>query len=308
MNSKKHPPILVTKNFYQLGTPAFPAYLSMGDIGIIIEGGTGPTFQIIVDQIQGMGIDPERIKYIVLTHTHHDHIGGIPRFKKLWPHIKVLASPVAAEIFKKKKEWFKDFVLNDTGIAQLMKAKDEIDKMPPVLEEYDFNVDSTVKAGDKIELGSGIVWDVYETPGHSFCHISLFEESEGTLIVGDASGFYVPEKDAFWPNYFVSLENYCDSIRKLASLPAKRGVLSHNCVIEGDVSTHLKKAMKATEAYHKELLERVAKGEDIESIAMDKARYVDSLTDIQPFKIMYDLSRLMINRSQKSDGYDSFEL
>lgn len=307
MSSIKHDPILVTSNFYQLGTPAFPAYLSMGEIGMIIEGGTGPTFQIIVDQIQGMGIDPKKIRYIFLTHTHADHIGGIPHFKRAWPHIKLLASPIAATILK-KKELINELILCDTGIAQLMKAKEEIAELPPVLEEYSFEVDSTVKEGDKIDLGSGIVWDIYETPGHSPCHLSLFEEAEGTLVVGDATGFYVPEKDAFWPNYFVSLEDYCDSIRKLASLPAKRAVLSHNCVVEGDVATHLKKAMKATEVYHKELMERLGKGEDPESIAMDKARFVDSLTDIQPFKIMYDLSRVMINRSQKSEGYASFEI
>ena len=307
MNIIKHDPIRETSKFYQLGTPAFPAYLSMGEIGMIIEGGTGPTFQIIVDQIKAIGINPEKIRYIFLTHTHADHIGGVPRFKKLWPHIKILASPIAAEIFK-KKDWINDFILNDTSIAQLMKAKDEIEELPPALEEYSFEVDSTVKEGEKIELGAGIVWDVYETPGHSACHLSLFEEAEGTLVVGDATGFYVPEKDAFWPNYFVSLEAYCDSIRKLASLPAKRAVLSHNCVIEGDVAMHLKKAMKAVEAYHKELIGRLGKGENPESIAMDKARFVDSLTDIQPFKIMYDLSKVMINRSKKSEGYDSFGL
>ncbi len=307
MSSLKHDPIRETSKFYQLGTPAFPAYLSMGEEGMIIEGGTGPTFQIIVDQIKGIGINPEKIRYIFLTHTHADHIGGVPRFKKLWPHIKVIASPIAAATFK-KKEWINDFILNDTGIAQLMKAKDEIAEMPPALDDYYFEVDSTVKEGDKIELGAGIVWDVYETPGHSPCHLSLFEEAEGTLVVGDATGFYVPEKDAFWPNYFVSLAIYCDSIRKLASLPAKRAVLSHNAVIEGDVANYLKKAMKAVELYHKELIERLRKGEDPKSIAMDKARFVDSLTDIQPFRIMYDLSKVMINRSKESEGYDSFGL
>ena len=274
---------------------------------MIIEGGTGPTFQIIVDQIRTMGIDPEKIKYIVLTHTHADHIGGVPHFKRAWPHIKLLASPVAAKILK-KKELINEFILVDTGIAQLMKAKEEIDKLPPALEEYSFEVDSTVQEGDRIELGNGVVWDIYETPGHSPCQIALYEETGGTLVLGDATGFYVPEKDAFWPNYFVSLESYCDSIRKLAKLPAKRAVLSHNCVVEGDVEKHLKKAMQATEDYHNELMARLERGEDPESIAMDKARFVDSLTDIQPFKVMYDLCRIMINRSRKSDQESNFEI
>jgi hypothetical protein len=66
--------------------------------------------------------------------------------------------------------------------------------------------------------------------------------------------------------------------------------------------------MKAVELYHKELIGRLSKGEDPKSIAMDKARFVDSLTDIQPFRIMYDLSKVMINRSKESEGYDSFGL
>jgi len=307
MNLIKHPPISLTKNFFQLGTPAFPAFLSMGEFGMLIEGGTGPTFPIIMEQVRSLGISPERIKYIALTHTHADHIGGIPHFKRIWPHIKLIGSSNADKILQ-KTELFHEYLLADTAIAQLMKAKDEIDELPPALKNYHFQLDSAVKEGDQIDLGNGVLWDVYETPGHSPCHISLFEEAEGTLAVGDATGFYVPEKDAFWPNYFVSLESYLDSIRKLATLPAKRAVLSHNHVITANVREHLQHAMNATEKYHHELLERLANGESAEKIAMDKARFVDSITDIQPFKIMYDLSKLMINRSQKADANISFKL
>jgi hypothetical protein len=42
MSDTMHKPIVITPNFYQLGTPSFPAYLSMGEVGMIIEGGTGP--------------------------------------------------------------------------------------------------------------------------------------------------------------------------------------------------------------------------------------------------------------------------
>jgi 2-aminobenzoylacetyl-CoA thioesterase len=303
----KHPPISLTDNFFQLGTPAFPAFLSMGDFGMLIEGGTGPTFPIIVEQIRFLGISPERIKYIALTHTHADHIGGIPHFKRLWSHIKVIGSTNADRIFQ-KKELFHEYILADTAIAQLMKAKDEISDLPPILIDYHFSLDSRVKEGDKIDLGKGIIWDVYETPGHSPCHISLFEKGEGTLVIGDATGFYVPEKDAMWPNYFVSLEEYLNSIRKLAALPAKRAVLSHNCIIFEKVREHLQYAMSATEKYHQELLARLAGGESPERIAMDKARFVDSITDIQPFRVMYDLSKLMISRSLKADPNISFNL
>lgn len=304
MIPKHHNPLQLSSHLYQLGTPAFPAYLSMGEEGMIIEGGTGPTFLIMVDQIGSLGIDPKKIKYIVLTHTHPDHIGAVPHFRRAWPHIRLLASLTGAKILG-RTELFKQFQLVDLGIAQLMKAKAEIDALPEPIRDYAFDVDSVVKEGDRIELGAGITWRIHETPGHSPCHIALFEEKEKILALGDTTGFYVPEKNVFWPNYFESLEKYCDSIRKLASLPARRGMLSHNGVVEG-VRQHLEKAMEATKVYHHELIERLNRGELSEKIAMEKARFVDSLTDIQPFKIMYDLCEVMIKNSLANGKVDHF--
>jgi glyoxylase-like metal-dependent hydrolase (beta-lactamase superfamily II) len=305
MTESMHKPIVITPNLYQLGTPSFPAYLSMGEVGMIIEGGTGPTFGIIVNQIKAMGIDPKKISYIVLTHSHADHIGGVPHLKREWPHLKLLASPVASETLR-SKDLLKEFLLVDLSIAQLMQARGELRKLPAHLESYSFEPDSVVKGGDKIELGAGIVWQVHDTPGHSACHISLYEERENFLAIGDAAGFYVPEKDVFWPNYFQSLEIYCESIRKLSDLPARRAALSHNGTIQGDVKGHLHKAMSATEDYHKELLQRLRMGEIAEKIALEKARFVSGLTDIQPFRVMYDLCKVMIKRSQMNGKGLSF--
>ena len=55
--------------------------------------------------------------------------------------------------------------------------------------------------------------------------------------------------------------------------------------------------MSATKKYHEEIVERMNGGEISEKIAMEKARFVDSLTDIQPFKVMYDLCEVMIKNS-----------
>ncbi len=307
MTTKILKPIEVTPNFFQLGTFEFPAYLSIGEEGMIIEGGTGPTFQIMIDQIRYLGIDIKRIKYIVLTHTHPDHIGALPHFQYHYPQIELLTTQMGAKILS-KKELYKQFLLVDLGIAQLMKAKGEIDSLPEPVKDYQFRVDRILKEGDRIDLGCGIVWNVYETPGHSPCHISLFEEKEKTLIIGDATGFYVPQKDIFWPNYFESLHKYCESIRKLKKLDAIRAALSHNGVINYDIKAHLHKALKATERYHFELMERLNRGEIAEKIALEKARFVESLTDIQPFKVMYDLCELMIKNSVSNGEKVLFEI
>ncbi|RLB10843.1 MAG: MBL fold hydrolase, partial [Deltaproteobacteria bacterium] len=220
-----HDPVRLTSHLYQLGTYQFPAYLSIGEIGMLIEGGTGPTTQIIVEQIKKLGFPVEKIQYIALTHTHADHIGSIPRFKNMWPWIKIIGSVKGAEILK-NNGILKEFLWIDKNIAELMKKRNEIDKVPEPLQEYDFTVNIIVKEGDKIELGDGIVWHVYEAPGHSPCHLAYYEEKEGSLIIGDATGFYVPEKDVFWPNYFDSLNAYLDSIKKLSELKANIGALS----------------------------------------------------------------------------------
>ena len=150
MDVTNHKPVQVSSHLFQLGTPAFPAYLSLGEEGMIIEGGTGPTFLIMVDQIKFLGIDPEKIRYIVLTHTHPDHIGAVPHFQRAWPHIKLLTSPIGAKILA-KTELFKQFQLVDLGIAQLMKAKAEIHALPAPIKDYTFKVDSVVKEGDRID-------------------------------------------------------------------------------------------------------------------------------------------------------------
>jgi glyoxylase-like metal-dependent hydrolase (beta-lactamase superfamily II) len=304
MTGKRFKPLKITENFYQLGTSSFPAYISTGEKAMIIEGGTGATTAIIIDQIKELGIEPRSITYLVLTHTHSDHIGAIPHLKKLWPHLKIAAHPLAIKLLQQDRT-VKDFIEVDKSIIRIMLAKGDIQSYPPELEKYSFQVHDAIEEGDKLDLGAGIIWTVYNTPGHSSCHISLFEESEKTLVIGDATGFYVPEKDVFWPNYFESLEIYCKSIRKLATLPAQRAALSHNGVIEGNVEEFLHKAMKTTEKYHHEMMSRLAKGEDPLDIAIDKARWVNSLTDIQTFEVMRKLARTLITRSHSETGKEN---
>ena len=301
MIDARHKPIKITTDFYQLGVPDFPVYLSIGDDGMLIEGGTGAYFTLIVEQIKELGIAPQKIKYLALTHTHPDHIGAVPHLKKLWPHLQVVGSAGAAKAMKRlseKKEALKEFLANDSAITAIQLAKGSITAAPPVLDNYHFEVDHVLDEGERISLSNKVVWRVYHAPGHSACHVAYNDENEGTLVIGDATGFYVAAKNALWPNYFESLENYCHSIQKLSTLPADRLVLSHNGIVETGAHAYFEKVMAVTEAYHTEMLSRVGKGENPETIATEKANWVNTLTDIQTYDVMYNMAKLLIKRSQ----------
>ncbi|MCD6262084.1 MAG: MBL fold metallo-hydrolase [Deltaproteobacteria bacterium] len=301
-------PLKITPNFYRLGTTSFPVYLSVGKDAMIIEGGTSATAKIVVDQIDALGVNPETIKYIALTHTHADHIGAIPHLKFLWPHIKVIVSSAGADVLSVmcSQNSLSEFKWVDNNISALMLSKGEIEEIPSAPETYNFAPDIVVKEGDRVDLGNGVVWSVYDTPGHSACHIAWYEEGERILVIGDATGFYAPSQDTFWPNYFDSLEKYVNSIRKLSSIAARQGVLSHNYITHDSLDDYFKKALAAAEAYHKEMIDRLNAGEDPDVLAVEKAKWVNSLTDIQPYKVMLNLSRLLIMQSRKENSKNCF--
>jgi glyoxylase-like metal-dependent hydrolase (beta-lactamase superfamily II) len=203
-----------------------------------------------------------------------------------------------------KEEVIRDFLSMDYRMSEIMVSNGTINEIPPELDSCTFDIDITVEEGDVLDLGAGVAWTIYNTPGHSPCQIALHDKKEGTLVIADATGFHVPHIDAIWPNYFQSLELYCDSIRKLFALSAERLVLGHHGVIDGR-QDYLPRAMRATEAYHQEMLERTDAGEDPKEIAQEKAEWVRSLTDIVPIETMYYLSTILIKRSQSVGNNES---
>jgi 2-aminobenzoylacetyl-CoA thioesterase len=308
MIKEKYKPITITPHLFQLGTHDFPVYLSLGNDGMLIEGGTGAFFTLIVNQIKELGIAPERIKYVALTHTHHDHIGALPHLKKLWPHLQVIGSAGAAKALAKlteKEKALEEFLITDNNIARIQFSKGAIKENPPELDKYVFKVDRVLKEGDVIDLGSDVRWKIYSTPGHSPCHISFYNEKDGSLVIGDMTGFYVPEQDVFWPNYTQSLETYCLSIKRLSALPARRLLLSHHGVIEGKARHYFQNALRATEQYHSEMIQRLGRGEDPEKIALEKAKWVNSLTDIQTFDVMLHIAKILIEHSRAVSNIDN---
>jgi glyoxylase-like metal-dependent hydrolase (beta-lactamase superfamily II) len=299
MQASAAKPIKLSEHLYQLGTKRFPVYLSLGDQGMLIEGGTCGTADLIASQIAELGIDPARINYLALTHTHADHIGAVPRLRELWPHLRLLAGPVAAAALAAENH-IQQFRPADRMIGKILVNEGLIKEMPPEAPEHGFRVDAILEEGARIDLGQGIVWHVLLTPGHSACHVSYFEQKEGVLTMGDMAGYLDPDLDLIWPNYFHSLEDYCLSIQKAAILPARTAVLSHNGAVNLEERPFLQEALDAAMDYHFRLLKRMASGESRDDICNEQAQWVYSFAPIASPKAIEFLCGLLCRSSQKA--------
>ncbi len=132
------------------------------DNQLLIDTGLGVSFEKIIGNIKGAGLQPENIKIILNTHCHYDHIGGNHLFKKL-TNAEIYASEFDAENIETGKNTFCEFFGNNFVSSQFnRKLKDgEIIKT----ENYSFKIICT--------------------PGHTKGSICLYESEKKILISGD---------------------------------------------------------------------------------------------------------------------------
>jgi len=201
----------VTERILLLGEKASCIYLLKGDGEYAILGG-GMTYIVfdVIRQLQEFNIEEKKIKQMVILHSHFDHCGIVPFFKRRWPWIQITASARAKDLLDKPKVIESISFLNGMLLAERgLEEKAET----PGLEFGEINVDHIVGEGDVIPCGD-LSMEVIETPGHSSCSIAVYVPQEKAMFASDAGG--IPFGDKVFTAANSNFDRYQDSLEKMA--------------------------------------------------------------------------------------------
>lgn len=196
----------------------------------LVDAGVGLEPDRIVSNIQAEGLDPGRLKYLLLTHAHADHAGGCRKWKDRF-HISLLASPEAGKFVRTGDE---------AGIS-LTSAK--TGGFYP--SDYHFEacpVDRKLHEGDVVRVGDCEL-NVFETPGHCCGMLSyrMTFDSLTHLFAGDT--VFHGGKVLVTNVYDCDLQQYVGSLRKLAQLSVDVLLPGHLCIALAGGEIHIRKAI-----------------------------------------------------------------
>jgi len=301
----KDPPVEVAQNLWMLGTNAYPLFLFQGQQeDAIFEGGIGAMGPVLREQFQQMGIAADRVKQVVVTHAHPDHVMAVPLFRQMFPQAAVVASAVAARTMGAEKAISFFCQMDDALTASLLKTGliGESHRPQPLAEKQ-IPVDRVVKEGDAIVVEEAS-FGVLETPGHSECSLSFYEPRRKILLISDATGYYMPGEQAWWPNYFAGYRAYVDSMRRLAGLEAETLCLSHNGAIRGaeEIRAYFRGAIAATEAYHQRIAAEARAGKLARQLAEELGAEIYQKTQVLTVEFFQKNCALLIKQSLRSEG------
>ena len=266
----------VTERILLLGTKAANVYFVDGNKkAAIVGGGMVQTIPEILKQIEVFEIDAHKIQYILILHSHFDHCGIVPFFKKRWPWITVTASKPAQDVLMKPK------VIN--VIQSMNNEALERDGRVEQATQLGFSkftgiaVEKVVGDGDRLTVGD-ITLEIISVPGHSPCSIAAYLPDEKALFASDAGG--IPLGRTIFTAANSNFDLYQQSLDKMAGYDVDIHLAEHYGARTGpDGKKFLKQSIAAAAEARKTMESYLAKNSDIQKGAEE---ITDSVMALAP--------------------------
>lgn len=152
-----------------------------------IDTGTAFAGPRLLGALQALGLGPESVDWVIPTHVHLDHAGGVGQLMRALPQARVLVHPRGARhIVDPSMLWQGASAVY--GAAEMARSYGELLPVPAerVLSTADGMV---VRLGDRPLL-------IADTPGHARHHHCIWDETSRGWFTGDTFGLSYREFDS----------------------------------------------------------------------------------------------------------------
>jgi len=200
----------------------------------IIETGTKDTVPLILDFLVQAGIETSAVKYVIPTHVHLDHAGGVGLLMQALPHAQLVVHPQGARhmIDPSKLQAGATAVYGETMFQEVYGDLLPVDPTQVISIEDD----------QILKLGSRAL-TFLDTPGHARHHVCIYDEMSNGFFTGDTFGLAYQElTNEKGPFIFPTTtpvqfdpEAMKSSITRLMSYQPERMFLTHYGMVENPV-------------------------------------------------------------------------
>ena len=140
----------------------------------LFDSGNGLSLKGLIEGMEKLGLQYQKITNVFLTHEHVDHVLG------LYPLIKLLKNkPPTIYAFGETAK-----ILREGDESKIFPVNLGINPKMFGLEIIPMDV-VNLKLDELIRIGSNFTFKVFHTPGHSHGSVCYYEETKKMLIPGD---------------------------------------------------------------------------------------------------------------------------
>jgi len=218
----------VTDKIILLGRRESCVYLLKGQTEYALLGGGMITIvPDVLEQIKAFKIDENKIRRMIILHSHFDHCGIIPFFKKRWPWATVTASARAGELLSSAKVIQSISFLNEMLLTRygLEKTAREMG-----LDFSGITVEAVIAGGDTLHCDE-LSLEIIDVPGHSSCSVAVYVKEQKALFASDAGG--IPAGDWIFTAANSNFDRYQESLQKMSAYAVDVYLAEHYGALTG---------------------------------------------------------------------------
>jgi len=291
----------IADGLYMLGEGLCLVYIVKGKEAAIIGGGMSWIAPRLEEQLAGIDIALEDIRYLVIPHAHFDHCGAVPYLKRKMPWIKVLASQAAKNTFAKQKVI--DYIeLANLVMIERFGLKDQYVKMGLKIDSLP--IDQVVDGSSIISLGGGMDIQFIECPGHSPDTMAAYVPKLKAVFPTDAAPTPQGGIDKLSrPSAQYSYTLYKQSLAKLIEREIEICAFDHFAAVTGpDARQVLINGLKLCDDYSRRIVGLYKENGDLEKTARVVAHETLDSFDFGPEDLMMPVARAEVRNILKDAG------